>query len=257
MNLSLLSAMAAESMIDPTATPFRFFLLGATGRTGLPFLAQALARGHFVTIFVRNVSKLPVALASHPRLRTFTGELHEADKMAQAMGEANPDVVYAMLASEAAPHTAVSTGTHSALLALRELKVVAAIEPRTTPFISIAAWGLGPTEVYITGFFARMFVGVAKTLFWSKPHADFEKQLAEIEEARNEGLIRPILILPPLLNNREKTDTYLSGEASTIKDAMSVTSFVSRASMADLCLRLGEKAASGEEVPQWVGITNP
>jgi hypothetical protein len=37
-----------------------------------------------VTIFVRNVSKLPVALASHPRLRTFTGELHEADKMARA-----------------------------------------------------------------------------------------------------------------------------------------------------------------------------
>jgi hypothetical protein len=63
--------------------------------------------------------------------------------------------------------------------------------------------------------------------------------------------------LPPLLNNREKTDTYLSGEASTIKDSMGVTRFVSRVSMADLCLRVGEKAASGEEVPQWVGITNP
>ena len=243
--------MAAESMINPTAAPFRFFLLGATGRTGLPFLAQALARGHVVTIFVRDVSKLPVALASHPRLRTVTGELHEADKMTRAMGEANPDVVFVMLASETAPYTAVSTGTHSALQA------IAAVKPNPMPFISIAAWGLGPTGDYITGFFTRTLVGIAKTLFWSKPHADFEKQLAEIEEARNEGLIRPILILPPLLNNREKTDTYLSGEASTIKDAMSVTSFVSRASMADLCLRLGEKAASGEEVPQWVGITNP
>lgn len=70
---------------------------------------------------------------------------------------------------------------------------------------------------YITGSFARTSVGIANTLFWSKPLADFEKQLAEIEEARNEGLIRPILILPPLLNNSEKTDTYLLGEASTIK----------------------------------------
>jgi hypothetical protein len=26
---------------------------------------------------------------------------------------------------------------------------------------------------------------------------------------------------------------------------------------ADLCLKLREKVASGEEVPQWVGITNP
>jgi len=67
-------------------------------------------------------------------------------------------------------------------------------------------------------FFARAFVDIATTLFWSKPLADFEKQLAEIEAARNEGLIRPILILPTLLNNREKTDIYLSGEASAIKD---------------------------------------
>jgi putative NADH-flavin reductase len=102
-------------MINPTSTSFRFFLPGATARTGLPFMAQALARGHFVTIFVRDVSKLPVALASHPSLRTFTGELHEADKMTRAMGQANPDVVFVMLASETAPYTAVSTSTHSAL----------------------------------------------------------------------------------------------------------------------------------------------
>jgi hypothetical protein len=242
--------MAAATVIHTTAKPFRFFLLGATGRTGLSFLAQALARGHFVTIFVRNVSKLPVALASHSRLRTFTGELHEADKMARAMAEANPDVVFVMLASETAPYTAVSTGTHSALQA------IAAVKANPMPFISIAAWGLGPTGDYVTGF-ARTFVNIASTLFWSKPLADFKKQLAEIEEAGNEGLIRPVLILPPLLNNKEKTDTYLSGEFSAIKDTMGVTNFVSRASMSDLCLRLGEKAASGEEVPRWVGITNP
>ena len=71
------------------------------------------------------------------------------------------------------------------------MKAVAAVKSNPMPFISIAAWGLGPTGVYITGFFARMFVRIATTLFWSKPLADFEKQLAEIEEAKNEGLIRP------------------------------------------------------------------
>jgi hypothetical protein len=244
-------------MTGIAAPRLSFFLLGATGRTGLPFLSQALARGHSVTIFVRSASKLPATVASHPRLRAFTGELQEADKVAQAMREAKPDVMYAMLASEAAPHTAVSTGTHSALLALREVKAAAAAAPKAMPFISIAAWGLGPTERYITGLFARMFVGLAKALFWSKPLADFKKQLAEVEEATGKGLIRPTLILPPMLNNREKTNTYLSGESSTMKDAMGVTNSVSRASMADLCLKLGEKAAAGEEVPQWVAITNP
>jgi hypothetical protein len=257
VNPSSLSATAAESMTGIAATQLSFFLLGSTGRTGLPFLSQALARGHLVTIFVRSTSKLPTTVASHPRLRAFTGELHEADKVAQAMREAKPDVVYVMLASEAAPYTAVSTGTHSALLALSELKAVAAAAPKAMSFISIAAWGLGPTESYITGFFARMFVDVAKALFWSKPLADFTKQLAELEEAKGKGLIRPALILPPILNNGEKTNTYLSGEASTMKDVMGVTNSVSRASIADLCLKLGEKAASGEKVPQWIGITNP
>ena len=55
----------------------------------------------------------------------------------------------------------------------------------------------------------------------------------------------------------DKTDIYLSGEASTMKDTMGAANFMGRASMADLCLRLGEKTASGEQAPQWVGITNP
>jgi nucleoside-diphosphate-sugar epimerase len=112
--------MAAEPMTGLAATRFSFFLLGATGRTGLPFLSQTLARAHSVTIYVRSTSKLPADVASHPQLHAFTGELHEADKVAQAMREAKPDVVFVMLASEPAPHTAVSAGTYSALLALQK-----------------------------------------------------------------------------------------------------------------------------------------
>lgn len=250
----LLSATAAEPLTGVTSEPLSFFLLGATGRTGLPFLLQALARGHFVTIYIRNVSKLPTDVASHPHLRIFTGELHEADKVALSIRTAKPDVMYVMLASENAPYTAISTGTRNTLLALAVLRANA---ESAMPFISIAAWGLGPTGRYITHTFARMFVGVATKLFWSKPLADFEIQLAEVEEAKEKGLIRPILILPPMLNNREKTNVYLSGEAGMIKDAMGVTNFVSRGSMAELCLKLGEKVASGEDVPQWIGITNP
>ena len=42
-------------------------------------------------------------------------------------------------------------------------------------------------------------------------------------------LIRPTLILPPMLNNGEKTNSYLSGEASAMKNAMSAINFVNRA----------------------------
>ena len=118
-----LSAVAAEPLDGVAPRPLSFFLLGATGRTGLLFLSQALARGHFVTIYVRNASKLPAAVVSHPHLRTFSGALHEADKITLALRASAPDVVFIMLASERAPHTAVSMGTHSMLLALQEFRL--------------------------------------------------------------------------------------------------------------------------------------
>ena len=251
------SALAAKSLNGVAPRPLSFFLLGATGRTGLPFLSLSLARGHSVTIYVRSVSKLSAAVASHPQLRTFTGALHEAEKITLALREAAPDVVYIMLASEKAPHTAVSMGTHNVLRALDKWKDFSAIKSDAIPLISIAAWGLGPTAAYVTSFSARMFVRVLTTLFWSNASADLNKQLTEVKEAKDAGLVHPTLILPAILTNGRKRRDYQAAEASLMKNTMGVTRFVSRASLADLCLKLGEKAATGEQVPEWVGITNP
>ena len=171
----LLSGVAAESLDGVAPKPLNFFVLGATGRTGLPFLSHLLARGHFGTIYVRNISKLPSNVAWHPHLRTFTGALHQADKITLALRAATPDVVYIMLTSEKAPHTAVSVGTHSVLLALEELRDLAAIGSDAMPVVSIA-WGLGPTAAYITGLSARIFIHVPTALFWAKVSADFSKQ---------------------------------------------------------------------------------
>src|SRR5262249_1975597 len=157
------------------------------------------------------------------------------DAIANVLRETKPDVVVAMLSSEASPYTAVSTGTRGVVRALREVG-----GPRAIPFISIASWGLGPTEPDLVGFFSRSLLGAAQTCFWRRPFGDFQTQLAEVEQAKNEGLIRPIIILPPILTSGPKTNTYLSGEASAMKDVMGVTSSVSRESVADLCLKLGE-----------------
>jgi hypothetical protein len=79
--------------------------------------------------------------------------------------------------------------------------------------------------------------------------------LADIEGAP--GIIIPIIILPPILNNREKSNSYLSGDASAMRNVMGITNTVSRASIADLCLKLGENVVSGHKIPQWIAITNP
>jgi hypothetical protein len=125
---------------------------------------------------------------------------------------------------------------------------------RWAPLISLASWGLGPTEPYITGFGARMFVGLAKRTFWAKPFEDFERQLVDIEAARANDLVEPIIIVPPILTNGAETSSYLSGDAHAMKGLMGITSFIARASIADLALKLCEKAASGEKPSSWVAI---
>jgi hypothetical protein len=99
-----------------------------------------------------------------------------------------------------------------------------------------------------------MFVGLAKRTFWAKPFEDFERQLVDIEAARANDLVEPIIIVPPILTNGAETSSYLSGDAHAMKGLMGITSFIARASIADLALKLCEKAASGEKPSSWVAI---
>ena len=50
-------------------------IFGATGRTGLPLMTQALAAGHEVTAFVRNPNKIQIG---HAKLRIVRGDLDDA-----------------------------------------------------------------------------------------------------------------------------------------------------------------------------------
>ena len=60
----------------------RLVVFGATGRTGRPLVAQALAGGHEVTVFVRDPAKLSV---SHERLRTVQGDIRDAESVEAAV----------------------------------------------------------------------------------------------------------------------------------------------------------------------------
>jgi putative NADH-flavin reductase len=52
----------------------KIIIFGATGRTGLPLVTQALEAGHEVTAFVRNPNKIQI---SHAKLRVVQGELDD------------------------------------------------------------------------------------------------------------------------------------------------------------------------------------
>ena len=57
-------------------------LFGATGRTGRYTLVQALDRGHRVTAFVRDESKVDVR---HPQLTLFQGDVLDAERVKSSM----------------------------------------------------------------------------------------------------------------------------------------------------------------------------
>lgn len=214
------------------------------------FVAQCLARGHSVTALVRDTARLPANIRSHRALEIVTGELSDVDAIVGSLRSAKPDALVCMLASESPPYRAVSTGTDSLLRAVKMTRAV-----RGIPFFSIASWGMGPSRAYIESLLMRSVIYIAKSTFWSRPYADFERQFESIDRAEREGLIRPTILLPPMLKQGPKSDTYVCGEPGAMKQRIRITSSISRASLADLVVHLAERAIE-EPVPRWIAIVD-
>ncbi len=70
----------------------KIIIFGATGRTGLPLVTQALDAGPVVTAFVRNPNKIQI---SHAKLRVVRGDLNDAAVMEAAI--AGQDAVLSAL----------------------------------------------------------------------------------------------------------------------------------------------------------------
>jgi putative NADH-flavin reductase len=57
-------------------------VFGATGRTGIPLIQQALAEGHSVTAFLRDPAKLPI---QHERLTIIQGDVNNPTDVERAV----------------------------------------------------------------------------------------------------------------------------------------------------------------------------
>ena len=64
----------------------KIVIFGATGKTGKLLTEQALAKGHSVTIYVRNPNKISI---KNPNLKIVVGNLNEKLKMKDAIAEAD------------------------------------------------------------------------------------------------------------------------------------------------------------------------
>ena len=95
----------------------KLIIFGATGRTGIHVIEQALATGHDVVAFIRNPAKLNL---SHERLRVVQGELTDAAAVEDVVRGA--DAVLATLTpnlARGAKDMPVAEGTRNIVAAMR------------------------------------------------------------------------------------------------------------------------------------------
>jgi putative NADH-flavin reductase len=94
----------------------KLVIFGATGRTGIPLVEQALAAGHEVVAFVRTPSKLTI---QHPNLRVVQGDSTDGAAVSRAVQGA--DVVISALGhSKNSPRTMMADSARQIVAAMKQ-----------------------------------------------------------------------------------------------------------------------------------------
>ncbi|HZQ06479.1 MAG TPA: SDR family oxidoreductase [Anaerolineae bacterium] len=91
-------------------------LFGATGKTGKYLVEQALAEGNYVTVLVRNPSKLSV---QHPHLTVVPGDVGNVAAVEQTIAGAEA-VISVLGPTSNAPAFQVSAGMQNILAAMKK-----------------------------------------------------------------------------------------------------------------------------------------
>jgi putative NADH-flavin reductase len=192
----------------------RVLIVGATGGTGRQLVAQALERGHSVTAFARDPSKLHV---QHPQLTILQGDVLDYASVETAVR--GHDAVLSALGHKRFfyPTRILSEGTRN---------IVRAMEAHTVPrFVCETALGIGNSAGRM-GLYYTLFVVpvILPFYFWDK--------------ARQERLIASsslewVIVRPGALTNGEKRGSVRHGRrvGSFLR-----TVRISRADVADFML---------------------
>lgn len=183
----------AASSSGATGRPStRLLIIGANGGTGRQLVTQALERGHVVTAFVRNPSKLPI---KHPHLQVIQGDVLDYSAVEAAVR--GQDAVLSALGHKRFfyPTRILSEGTRNILRAMETHKV-----PRLVCETSL---GLG-NSVGRLGIFYTFFIipVILPFYFWDKTR---QEQLVEASK------VEWVIVRPGMLTNGRRRNAYRHG----------------------------------------------
>ena len=202
-------------------------IFGATGNTGLELVKQALEKGHQVTAFVRDPSRLSI---KHDQLNFVTGDVFDPASVAEAVQ--NQDVVVCALGARDLKKTTIrATGTTNIIQAMKQHNV--------QRLLVVTSMGTGDnwnTLSLVNKFFYATLLKSSRE--------DHEAQEVAIRESELDWtIVRPIG-----LTDEPRTGVYDVGE-----NIQGKTSRIARADVADLIIKELEQNAL---IHKAVTITN-
>lgn len=203
-------------------------LLGATGRSGIPFIKLALQQGHTIQALVRNPLKVTT---QHPRLRVIKGDALNPADIGKVLEGA--DGVVSFLGQDKASQPDLQTK-------VTELIISGMKARKMRRLISVTGGGVRDTAQDKPGFMDNMIVFIMKNLAGAGPRNALSDGISHANLIKQSGLDWTI-VRGPMLTDDPAKGAYQVGYIGTVGGIK-----LTRADLAAFVLDEWEKSA-------WIG----
>lgn len=210
-------------------------VFGATGRTGIPFVQQALEAGHTIQALVRTPQKITI---SHPRLRLIKGDALNPADVDKAIYGSNGAV--SLLGQDKASQPDLQT--RATRLIIESLKKHA-----LRRLISLTGGGVRDAARDTPGFMDNLIVFIMKNVAGSGARNALTDGISHAELIRNSGLDWTI-VRGPMLTEDPAKGSYQVGYVGTVKGI--------KLTRADLATFLLTEWETGQHLGQMPFVTN-
>ncbi|MFC4359186.1 NAD(P)-dependent oxidoreductase [Halobium salinum] len=205
-------------------------VFGASGRTGRPFVRQALGAGHEATAFVRDAEKLDGDVRDHDRVTVVEGDVCDAEAVAEAIEGA--DAVVSVLGhAEGSPDDVLTLAADHVLRGMERAGVSRLL------WLSGAGVRTGKDPERTLG--GRLMTGALK-LVGGDLLADSKRAVERIVDSDTEWTV----VRAPRLTDGERRGEYRTGYLQ-----LGPRDSLSRADAADFLLRCAVEGEWTNEAP--------
>jgi len=199
----------------------KIVVFGASGKTGILLVYQALHQGHVVTAFARQPSKVTI---QHKNLRILRGDVLDYETVKPAV-DGQDAVLCALGVEKNVPNTILSDGTRNILKAMEQCGV--------HRFICMSSAGILGND---GGFW---FGKIIVPLFLKHVFEDKKRQLQVIRESNADWVI----VRPVGLTDAPKTFSY------KVNLDLPTSKSIPRANVADFMLTLLNNKTYDRKMP--------